>query len=169
LIDYDLGSHKTGVDFFEEFLAPLKTSAFLHSGREEVNLDGLDLTHIRKPIGLLDFNKILDETNRRRPRILLLEDSKLIAIAWKMFHGTHNIIWFQTPQDALSYINMSKDIHVCVLDYYLEGEGMTGLDVANEIIKSGLNLPIFLMSSAQLDDSQFLVLSKKDYEVRNLI
>jgi hypothetical protein len=83
LIDYDLGNGIIGTDFAKAHLSFLKDGLVIHSSREMVILPS-NACYEKKPIGLTDFKQLCLETYKTRFKVLLVEDSRLIAIAWKI-------------------------------------------------------------------------------------
>ncbi len=170
ILDFDLGSNQTGVDFFNEYLSELNANVLLHTGREEITLIKDLVQHVRKPIGLKDLNKVLENANTKRLRVLLVEDSKLIGVAWKMYHGSNNIRVVCSPEEALGILEKDSNFYdVCVLDHYFDNSPMTGLILADKISAIDVRLKILLMTSSDVETKKFVKINKSDYEIRKFI
>lgn len=169
VLDYDLGNDQTGLDFYNKNLSFLKDEVILHTNHEPATIDGLNLRAFKKPIGLDVFTKVVDGVYSIRPKILLVEDSKLISLAWRMFHGKHNIETVATPEEALSFLAGNfKEIQICVIDYYFDDSEMNGLDLADKIQRLYPNIKIAISTSASFQTNLQNVVEKGVYEVRNL-
>ena len=170
ILDYDLGYKQTGLDFYNEYLADMKASVLLHTGRDEVQVDKNLVQYVKKPISLKDFNKALENAKRKRLRILLVEDSKLIGVAWKMYHGSNNIKVVCSPEEALGILEKdSKFYDVCVLDHYFDNSPMTGLTLADKISEIDVRLKILLMTISDVETKKYVKINKSDYEIRRFI
>ena len=170
ILDYDLGSEQTGLDFYNEYLTGMIANVLLHTGRDEVQVDKNLVQHVKKPISLKDFNKALENAHGNRLRILLVEDSKLIGVAWKMYHGYNNIKVVSSPEQALMVLNECTTLfNVCVLDYYFDNSSMTGLELAGKVTAMDKKLKILLMTSSDVETNEFIKIKKSDYEIRRFI
>lgn len=169
LLDYDLGGAFTGLDFYNKNLKHLKTTVVLHSGRTDVSLPDNRIEAVQKPIDIHMLNKVLKRADENRVKILLIEDSKLIGVAWKMFHGWGNIIHYHNPIEAIEYIRTHIDGYdVCVTDFNFDNSSLTGEDVIREVSIFNKNKKVILMTNAELE-TKITKISKNHYEIRSMI
>jgi DNA-binding NtrC family response regulator len=169
ILDYDLGSNTTGLDFYHENLNFLKNNVFLHSNRDRSTINSLDIPLYSKPITVEAFARICEEAFRTRSRLLLVEDSKLISLAWKMFHGKHNIHCVSSPDEALKFLSTDPNsVDICVLDYYYDGIEMNGEELGDKIRLLFPEIKIVISTSASFQTNRYLTVKKSAYEVRCL-
>ncbi len=166
ILDYDLGGSKTGQGFYHEKLNFLKNEVVLHSNRERSTINALNLALYPKPMPLDTLMSVINKCNESRSIILLVEDSKLISLAWKMYHGKHNLKTVSNPQDALLFLEGNSNIDTCVLDYFYDGCEMNGVQLAEIILIKKPEMNIFISTSASIDSRRFKVIKKNDYELR---
>jgi DNA-binding NtrC family response regulator len=170
ILDYDLGSNMTGLDFYHENLYFLKSNVVLHSNRDISTINNLDILLFSKPMSFETLTSLCEEAFQTRLRILLVEDSKLISLAWKMFHGKHNIHCVSSPEEALKFLGSDPDaVEICVLDYYYDGIEMNGVELGDKIILLYPEMKIVISTSAELLKSKFKILKKNEYEFRRLV
>ena len=169
ILDYDLGSNMTGLDFYHENLNFLKTNVVLHSNRDKSTIDNLDIPLYPKPMSFESLTELCEDAFKTRPRILLVEDSKLISLAWKMFHGKHNIHCVNSPEEALKFLESDPAaVEICVLDYFYDGIEMNGEELGHKIRLSYPMLKIIISTSASFQKCLYRLVKKNEYEVRNL-
>lgn len=169
ILDYDLGSNTTGLDFYHENLNFLKNNVVLHSNRDRSTINNIDINLYPKPMPLETFIELCEQAFKTRLRLLLVEDSKLISLAWKMFHGKHNILCVSSPEEALAFLgNDPTSVDICVLDYYYDWIEMNGEDLGDKIRLLFPELKIIISTSASFQTSRYLSVKKNAYEVRNL-
>ena len=167
LLDYDLGSQCTGIDFYEEYLANLHCKAIIHSSRQDIPSS---LEHVKKPIDEVTLNSLLSETLNSKPKIIVVDDSELTLMAWQIFHGDQNIKTFSSPESALSFIDKNGErFDVCVLDYYFDNSKVNGLELAQSILEVCPSMKIIISSNAELEGNRFTTISKNDFDIRNRI
>ncbi len=170
ILDYDLGSNMTGLDFYHENLYFLKSNVVLHSNRDTSTINNLDILLFSKPMSFETLTSLCEEAFQTRPRILLVEDSKLISLAWKMFHGKHNIHCVSSPEEALKFLGSDPEaVEICVLDYYYDGIEMNGVELGDKIILLYPEIKIVISTSDELLKSKFKILKKNEYEFRRLV
>lgn len=169
ILDYDLGSNQTGQDFYHEKLSFLKNDVVLHTSRDSSMVQKLDLPLYSKPMTLEVLVELANRSFEKRAKILLVEDSKIITLGWKMYHGNHNLVSVSSPEEALAYLSTKPDINICVLDYYYDGCDMNGEELANEIHSLYPQLEIFISTSAELKGNKFRVINKDEFEIRKLL
>ena len=167
LIDYDLGESETGLDFYNKNLKQLNKCVFLHSSREDVGMPDSNIRPVKKPISLVDLNSILAEADKKRLRILLIDDSKLIGVAWKVFHGTSNIHVCLSPEEGLEYFEKHKnEIDACVVDYHFDNSPLNGGDIIERMKKLKASSEFYLMTSSNEQIDGVVSISKSDYDIR---
>lgn len=169
ILDYDLDGDKTGEDFYLEHLSFLSDEVIFHANRDLYNSNDLSCKFFIKPITLFDLTQVCEHIYKTRLRILLVDDTKLIRIAWTSFHGIHNLISASSPEEALDIIkDKSIKIDLCVLDYYYENSSLNGEMLVNEISEIRKDLKIVISSSVEHNLLGIPNISKRNYEVRNL-
>jgi signal transduction histidine kinase len=170
LIDYDLGVNENGLDFYNRNLEQLKSVVMLHSGREDVELPDNKINSVVKPISLNQFNLALAAADNQRIRVLLIEDSKLIGIAWKIFHGNSNIKVFSSPVEGIEYFKEhANEFEICVVDYYFDNSKLDGGGVINKIKEIKINIPVLLMTSGESRVFDVPTISKSEYDISKYV
>lgn len=169
ILDYDLNSSENGIDFIKSELLSLKTVIALHSSRKLVEDIPSNVNFISKPIQADQFIKLCKVAEKSRERILLVEDSKIITVGWKIYHGKHNLQAVSTPEEALSFLSATdRKPDICVLDVNFEGSDSNGYDLGYEIRRIYPNIKVIICSSNSVSNSDFLTIRKTRYEIRDL-
>lgn len=167
ILDYDLGSDKTGLDFYQSNLSFLKSGVVIHSNRDKA-LEPFQ--QVKKPMSYEELEKLCEAAYETRLKVLLVDDSELTLMAWEMFHGKHNIQLMNSPEAALAYLETYEgQIDLCVVDYYYDNSSMTGESLALKIKTLKESLKIVLASNAELSFSGFQSIDKNQFDVRSLI
>lgn len=164
LLDYDLGSGRTGVDLYNDCLSHLGKEVVIHTSRKLEGLSGAGFRIKQKPITGEELAYLLEHVYQKRKRILFVDDGELYRMAWEMFHGSHNITCLKTPEEGIEYLRSNNGMFdVLVTDHYFENSQLSGIDILSEAQKLGL--PSFLASSV-LSDIDCVQISKNDFDIR---
>ncbi|MES2527008.1 MAG: ATP-binding protein [Bdellovibrionota bacterium] len=167
LLDYDLGSDsKTGLDFYREHLSFLGPEVVIHSNREVAEVTDLKCTYVRKPLSSERFYELLQQSDRDRLRVMLVDDSELVLEAWTLFHGRHNLITCRSPEEALKLIAQGHRPDMAVLDYYFDNSGMNGSQLGRELKTILTKTTVLISSAVKHNDVQFPIIGKNDFDVR---
>lgn len=169
ILDFDLDSKLSGLDFYNANLSYLKNGVVLHTNRDKATIPGLNLPIYHKPMSQQDLSLICESSVFLRQKILLVEDSRIITAGWKIYHGKENVKAVSSPEEAIKYLELSNDIDVCVVDYYFDNSSTTGEQLADQVLAKYPNLKIFICSSSSIDSKKFKVLKKNDYDIRKYL
>lgn len=166
ILDYDLGSDKTGLDFYQQYLPYLKSNVVIHSNRGKAQ-DSFE--HMTKPMSYEDLEKLCESAYETRIKVLLVDDSELTLMAWEMFHGKHNIHLANSPEAALNLLEKgTAGIDICVVDYYYDNSRMNGEILAEKIKALKLSLKVVLASNSELSVPGYQSIDKNQFDVRSL-
>lgn len=169
VLDYDLGGDKTGQDFYEKHLSFLSDEVIFHANRDLYDPKDLGRTFYAKPISIHDLTQVCERVYKNRLRILLIDDTKLIRIAWSSFHGSHNLTPVSSPEEAITLLEKSaSDFDMCVVDYHFENSRLNGEIVVQKILELRNDMKIVVASSIEQQITGIRSISKRDYEVRRL-
>jgi signal transduction histidine kinase/CheY-like chemotaxis protein len=169
ILDFDLGTKTTGVDFYHENLSYLSSEVVLHSNRDKAILKNEKCVYEAKPISFDALVMICENAYAKRLKILLVDDSELTLMAWEMFHGKHNIVTANSPKKALECLESGANhFDLCVIDYYFENSKMNGEALALKIRGLMPEIKIVIASNSVIKIEDFLSIPKNAFEVRNL-
>jgi signal transduction histidine kinase/CheY-like chemotaxis protein len=167
ILDYDLGSGKTGLDFYRENLSFLGHEVVIHSSREQGIVMNANCAYEQKPMPLENLQQLMSKTYAERLKVLLVDDSKLTQMAWEMFQGSHNLVTMSSPEEALEIIQQ-QHFDLYVLDFYFDNSQMNGSDLGRKIREIKPEANIVIASGAELQNSEFKTMDKMLFEVRGL-
>jgi signal transduction histidine kinase len=168
ILDYDLGSDKTGVDFFHENLSFLSLEVVIHSNRDKVEPHDVKFNLLKKPMSFEELSELCEKVYDKRLKILLVDDGHMTLMAWEMYHGSHNIQVVDTPEGALKLLQKGSSYDLCVLDYYFDNSSYNGETLALKIKEVQNEMRIVLASTADLEVQGFSSIQKHQFEVRSL-
>lgn len=88
----------------------------------------------------------------RAINVLLVDDDAEYASVAKRylqsFNGTaFNLTWFDSGDKVLAYLKSPNDIHVILMDYYLQTRN--GLEVLAELRDAGIDLPVIMLTGGK--------------------
>lgn len=170
MVDNDLGDSISGQQFINEELLKFKTVVALHTGRTDLNVDMSKVRFVRKPISLEDYNRLLVEADKSRLKILLIEDSKLVGVGWKVFHGNANIHVCMSPEEGISYFRKNlENIDICLVDHHFDNSQMKGDEVIRELNSLNPKVKILSITSSYGESLGVHTIGKGDYEVRTIL
>ena len=137
---------------------------FLNDQTNRTRQEGI--LRLASPIGAESFFEKFEKSLRSRSRILLADDSRLVRVAWGMFHGVHNILLASSPEEALKIASENPDIGFCVLDYHFDNSQILGQELAEKVRLMLPNAKYFISSSVDAGLSWATQISKSEYEIR---
>lgn len=146
----------TGEFLYENYLYFLNNEVMIYSQENPLSIDKM--------------KRQLVQLYNSRKKILLIEDSKIIAIAWLVFHGKHNLNVIDKPEDALVYLkDFSGTIDCVVLDNFFDNSPMRGSELAGIIKSLYPDLKIFMASADKsMQSGEIDKIEKSFYDVRKL-
>lgn len=160
IIDYDLGTPRTGADFIEQYL-PMNKHVVLHTNREST-LKHKGCVQIAKPMSAGTFSRLVDESLAASGKILLVDDSELVREAWTMYHGEHNLTAVNSPEEAME---LKETYSSYVLDYYFDNSPMNGLELARDLRMKHGNSLIVISSNVNVPTKEFPVIAKNQFSL----
>lgn len=164
---YDLYILSSGKDFYKEYLNYLSKEVILLGQMNAEELFGCN--HFKSSLNFLDLNNVCESIYDKRMKVFLVDDTKLIRVAWMTFHGQHNITCSSSPEEAINIIELNPQLFdIFVLDYHYENSSMNGEDLAKKILQINRFAKIIISSSVDQQIVGFKSISKRDYELRKL-
>ncbi len=89
--------------------------------------------------------------NRAINVLLVDDDAEYATIAKRYlqsFNGTaFNLIWFDSGDKVLAYLKSPNDIHLILMDYYLQTRN--GLEILAELRDAGIDLPVIMLTGGK--------------------
>ncbi len=167
---YLLSSYVGGSEFYYKNLGFLSIEIIIYSSSEiQIQADG----DCQVFDGLVDASQLIQICKTlypKRMRILFVDDTKLFRIAWRMFHGDHNIICAASPEEALQLLSdTSTEFGAYVLDYHYSNSSLNGELLAHKILEAKNDAHVLIASGIDQQLETFKCISKKDYEIRKLV
>jgi signal transduction histidine kinase len=169
ILDFDLTGSQTGLDFYRNNLSFLSKEVIIHTNRDASMFTDYNCLHLEKPILATFFYKSLDDISKKRPQVFVIDDSKLVLIAWKMFHGQHNCITAGSPEEALEILKSHPAPSIFIIDFYFKGSIIQGDELAEKLKEIFPSVPILVSSSSEIEIIGTQKISKRDFEVRKYI
>lgn len=168
ILDYDIGPQKNGLDFYHEHLSFLTDEVVIHTNRDMELFKHLAIQCQSKPISEKTLEDICERLYQKRTNILLVDDSDLTLMGWKIYHGEHNVVGASSPEEALEILSFqSQEFDLCVLDYYFDNSKLNGVELADKIRKIKPSLEIIVCSNSELDLTELKVIPKNHFEIRS--
>lgn len=168
ILDHDLGSVRSGTDFYEQYLPFLSGEVVLHTNRENLHVTERSFQHLPKPVPAETFQGLIEKIFSQRTRIALADDSELVREAWSLFHGEHNLTAFASPEELLASTQNGLRADVFVLDYFFDNSAMNGISLAGKLREKVPDAKIVISSNIQIPQDEFRVIGKTDFEIRKL-
>lgn len=169
VLDYDIGPHHNGLDFYRAHLNFLSHEVVIHTNRDKEQIHNLPVEYQSKPISEKAMATICEQVYQKRSQILVVDDSELTLLAWSIFHGDHNLTGVGSPEEALKLLaSKPETFNLCVVDYYFNNSAMNGLELAEQIRKLYPAIMIIIASDAEIESAEFKVIPKSHFETRTL-
>lgn len=138
--------------------------------KQELGFLNKEVLVFSKNDDLSDIWKQIGYSYERRPRVLLVDDTKLFRVAWEMYHGRQNISCVGSPEEALQVLaDKYKKFDAYVLDYHFSNSSINGEKLASMILKDRPEARIFISSSLEQTIEGLQFISKKEFEVRKYL
>ncbi len=166
---FDIYILSFGAEFYKKHLNFLSKEVILLGNIDTAELHEIDCQHFQDPLTLKNLNSLAETIYQNRTKVLLVDDTKLIRVAWMMFHGQHNITCVSSPEEALSIIQLQPGMFdVFVLDFHFDNSVMDGEGLGKKIRELRTDAHILISSSIDQKLSLFKSISKRAYEIRNM-
>lgn len=167
---FDLYILNSGLDFYKKHLNFLSKEVILLGNIDPAILKNINCNHFLNSLSSQNLKDICGSTYETRTKVLFVDDTKLIRVAWMMFHGQHNIACVSSPEEAIALVQSNSAIFdVFVLDFHYENSSMNGEGLARKILGLKSNARILISSSIDQQISDFKSISKREYEIRKLL